>query len=265
MRDSGGRAEWTRGITGSVYLAVSDANVVAIDALSPTILYTGDPPMQLLQDDGSHRFQVNVTAHLFGGMFGGIAAKGTLRVTGSWGASKSVPVSLAAADGGAVAISVILQASGVKLWWPRGMVSRQLSQLADICVTVHASLGCWRLRMLPEQGGTQAMYTVSAKFVPAPTTSDVAASVQVTRRIGFRTAYLTTGIDTDASLVRANQQGNGNANPANTVMWRINGAPTVMRGANLIPMESMEGRYVEGQHRQLIKSSADANMNLIRA
>lgn len=44
----------------------------------------------------------------------------------------------------------------------------------------------------------------------------------------------------------------------------VSGAPTVMRGGNLIPMEEMEGRYVEGQHRQLVKSSADANMNLIR-
>ena len=34
-----------------------------------------------------------------------------------------------------------------------------------------------------------------------------------------------------------------------------------MRGGNLIPMEAMEGRYVEGMHRQLVKSSADANMN----
>ena len=37
-----------------------------------------------------------------------------------------------------------------------------------------------------------------------------------------------------------------------------------MRGGNLIPMEAMEGRYVEGMHRQLVKSSADANMNSAR-
>eukprot|EP01050_Picozoa_sp_SAG11_P009519 SAG11_NODE_900_length_6632_cov_2.693403_7_plen_65_part_00 len=29
-------------------------------------------------------------------------------------------------------------------------------------------------------------------------------------------------------------------------------------------MESMEGRYVEGMHRQLVKSAAAANMNLLR-
>jgi hypothetical protein len=32
----------------------------------------------------------------------------------------------------------------------------------------------------------------------------------------------------------------------------------------LIPMESMEGRYVEGMHRQLVKSAAEANMNMLR-
>ena len=41
------------------------------------------------------------------------------------------------------------------------------------------------------------------------------------RRIGFRTAFLTTGNDTDAAWVRQNVDGNGNAHPANTVMWRI--------------------------------------------
>ena len=121
MRDSGGRAEWTRGITGSVYLAVTDATAMAIDALSPTILYKGVPPTSLLQDDGSHSFDVNVTAHLFGGK----SARGSLIVTGSWGVSKRVPVSMATADDGVVAISVILEASGVKLWWPRGTVSGQ--------------------------------------------------------------------------------------------------------------------------------------------
>lgn len=37
-----------------------------------------------------------------------------------------------------------------------------------------------------------------------------------TRRIGFRTAYLTTGNDTDAAWVSKNTGGNGNAIPANS-------------------------------------------------
>ena len=32
----------------------------------------------------------------------------------------------------------------------------------------------------------------------------------------------------------------------------------------LTAMETLEGRYVEGMHRALVKSAADANMNLLR-
>jgi beta-mannosidase len=138
--------------------------------------------------------------------------------------------------GGALALTVVLQAAGVRLWWPRGMGS----------------------------GRQRVMYTVNATFVPSGASSPAAVAVSAERRIGFRTAYLTTGNDTDAAWVAAHRNGNGNANPANTVMWRINGAPTMMRGGNLIPMEEMEGRVVQGMHRQLVKSAAAGNMNLIR-
>ena len=37
-----------------------------------------------------------------------------------------------------------------------------------------------------------------------------------------------------------------------------------MRGANMIPMETLEGRYVPGMHRALVKSAAAGNMNLLR-
>lgn len=197
MRDSGGRAEWTRGITGSVYLAATAANAMAIDALSPSILFNGAPPTAVLKDDGTHSFGVNVTVHLAAKG----AASGRLEVTGTWpaAATKSVPVKMAAASGGTMAVSVVLEASGVKLWWPRGM------------------------------GDNQTMYTVSARFVSvgAADGSDASSTTKSERRIGFRTAYLTTGNDTDSAWVAANAQGNGNANPANTMMFRINGAPTV--------------------------------------
>lgn len=120
MRDVGGRAEWTRGITGSVYLAATAANTVAIDALSPTVLFKGIFPTEVLKDDGSHKFEVNVTAHLTAR-----AALGTLKVTGTWGGTKSVPVSITAADSGTKVVSVVLEASGVTLWWPRGMGGSQ--------------------------------------------------------------------------------------------------------------------------------------------
>lgn len=244
MRDRGGRLEWTRGIVGGVYLAATAAGTVAIDHLSPTILYKGMFPTSMLKDDGTHMFEVNVTTHL--------AAKtntsGMLTVTGDWGwpqskQSASVPVTITAADNGTKAVSVLIEARRVKLWWPRGMGK-----------------------------GRPVLYNVSAQFVPsaAATTSQgdsatgtTGTFVTASRRIGFRTAYLTTGNDTDQAWVAANANGNG-YHDASTVMFRINGVPTLMRGGNLIPMESMEGRYVEGMHRQLVKSAAEANMNMLR-
>ena len=145
-------------------------------------------------DDGSHKFEVNVTVHLKAN-----AASGTLHVTGSWGVSNSIAVKLTPADNGRQAVSVLLEASGVKLWWPRGM-------------------------------GAQNMYNVTSVFEPAPAGDSVAGSVSAVRRIGFRVAYLTTGNDTDASWVATHKNGNGNAVPAHTMMVRpakfANSAPT---------------------------------------
>ncbi len=233
MRDVEGNPMLTRGIWKSVYLAATSSNAAAIESLTPTILFKGEPPTSVLKDDGSHSFTVNVTAHLTAKQ-----AKGTLHVSGNWGASKSVPVTLTAAEHGRKAVSVLLTASGVKLWWPRGL-------------------------------GPQSLYNVTAVFEPSGTSSAgvttvAAGSVTARRRIGFRVAYLTTGNDTDASWVAAHKNGNGNAVPAHTIMFRINGAAMSMRGANMIPMETLEGRYVPGMHRALVKSAAAANMNLLR-
>jgi beta-mannosidase len=236
MRDVEGNPMLTRGIWKSVYLAATSSNAAVIESMTPTILFKGEPPMAVLKDDGSHAFEVNVTAYLTAKQ-----ASGTLHVSGAWGAFKSVAVKLTAADHGRKAVSVLLEASGVKLWWPRGL-------------------------------GPQTMYNISAVFEPSASTDEgedgrvgvAAGSVTAQRRVGFRVAYLTTGNDTDASWVAAHRHGNGNAVPAHTVMFRINGAAMSMRGANMIPMETLEGRYVPGMHRALVKSAAAANMNLLR-
>ena len=132
MRGVSGSSEWTRGIVGSVYLAVTPAQTVAIDHLSPTILsvidlpsvigavrclnrslcnrrYKGAFPTEVLKDDGTHSFEVNVTAHLTAAE--GSGGSGTLEVAGAWGGSKSVPVMLTAGDNGTKVVSVVLPAA----------------------------------------------------------------------------------------------------------------------------------------------------------
>lgn len=58
----------------------------------------------------------------------------------------------------------------------------------------------------------------------------------------------------------AAEEGNGNT----TIFFRVNGVPIAARGANAIPMEALEGRYVRGMHRELVRSAAEANMNMLR-
>eukprot|EP00036_Acanthoecidae_sp_10tr_P019043 CAMPEP_0206304722 /NCGR_PEP_ID=MMETSP0106_2-20121207/9891_1 /ASSEMBLY_ACC=CAM_ASM_000206 /TAXON_ID=81532 /ORGANISM="Acanthoeca-like sp., Strain 10tr" /LENGTH=100 /DNA_ID=CAMNT_0053735541 /DNA_START=219 /DNA_END=517 /DNA_ORIENTATION=+ len=48
------------------------------------------------------------------------------------------------------------------------------------------------------------------------------------------------------------------------MMFRVNGAPFVARGANMIPMETLEGRYVDGMHETLVQSAADAGFTMMR-
>ena len=48
------------------------------------------------------------------------------------------------------------------------------------------------------------------------------------------------------------------------MFFRVNGAPLYSRGANMIPMEELEGRMDAEAHRILVKSSADAGMNTLR-
>jgi hypothetical protein len=41
------------------------------------------------------------------------------------------------------------------------------------------------------------------------------------------------------------------------MLWRVNGMILLSRGANMIPMEELEGRYNAEAHRQLVVSSRD--------
>jgi len=62
--------------------------------------------------------------------------------------------------------------------------------------------------------------------------------------------------------VQSARSGEGNSNY--TVMFRINGAPVMARGGNMIPMETLEGRYQPGMHRRLVQSAAEGGMNMMR-
>ena len=49
------------------------------------------------------------------------------------------------------------------------------------------------------------------------------------------------------------------------MFWRVNGAVIYVRGANMIPMEELEGRLSSEAHSTLVASAADAGFNTLRA
>jgi hypothetical protein len=262
MRDIEGNPFFTRGVWKSLYLVSIPLNGAVISHMQASTTFapsTPTWPLSALKDgDENVRFTVNTTVHLWTPPPASLAqtssasTAATLRVAGSWkgqGSSVSVPISLPAA-GGASVVSVGLVATGsdVLLWWPRGM-------------------------------GAQPLYNVSATVEFGSSSSSGgdgggggggggggSISVTTSRRIGFRLAALVTGNDTNATFVQEALSGliTGNPKPTHTLMLRVNGAPVFAKGANVIPMEALEGRLTSGRYRQMVASAADGGMNTLR-
>eukprot|EP00041_Stephanoeca_diplocostata_P032285 m.1031147 g.1031147 ORF g.1031147 m.1031147 type:complete len:1000 (-) comp24121_c0_seq1:1760-4759(-) len=105
----------------------------------------------------------------------------------------------------------------------------------------------------PAGQGAQPLYNVTAAL---------GDSVAATRRIGFRMFALVTGNDTDPAYVKAKADAQGTDSLG--MLWRVNGAVVWSKGANMIPMEEMEGRMAANAHAQLVKNAVDGSMNTLR-
>lgn len=88
--------------------------------------------------------------------------------------------------------------------------------------------------------------------------------VVASRRVGFKHFALVTGNDTDPSFVKSAAHETGTVNPAMTLFWRINGVVVFSKGANMIPMDELEGRLDADAHRVLVESAAAAGLNTLR-
>eukprot|EP00730_Choanoeca_flexa_P008569 TRINITY_DN12506_c0_g2_i18.p1 TRINITY_DN12506_c0_g2~~TRINITY_DN12506_c0_g2_i18.p1 ORF type:complete len:975 (+),score=156.28 TRINITY_DN12506_c0_g2_i18:81-2927(+) len=105
--------------------------------------------------------------------------------------------------------------------------------------------------------GSQVLYDVTFQFVPS-----LGPSVSTSRRIGFRTFALVTGNDTNPGYVARNKNADGNDHQG--MLWRVNGMVMLAKGANMIPMEELEGRMSAEAHRRLVISAREAGMNTLR-
>ena len=77
---------------------------------------------------------------------------------------------------------------------------------------------------------------------------------------GLRDVALVTVNDTDPSVTAAGGNGTGYL----TMMFRVNGAPVYVRGANKIQMDLMDGRLSGKAHRRLVQSAVEGNFNMLR-
>ena len=143
------------------------------------------------------------------------------------GAAATRDVAFAAGESN-VTLSVDAAAESVRLWWPAGL------------------------------GRSQPLYKVGVAFAPKAAGGVVRAS----RRIGFRHLALVTVNDSDPreAARAAAAEGSGR----HTMVLRVNGVALWARGANIVPMDQLEGRLSDVAHRTLVASAVAARMNVLR-
>lgn len=181
-----------------------------------------------------------------------VASTETKGETAAMAAVRSGVVALPAGDS-KVSMQITASASQIKLWWPNGMGEQPLYNVTATWTptpTLTPTIG-------NSNGSNRGTVDQAA---PAATAS--AAAVSAVRRIGFRVFALVTTNDTNATHVAANADTDGSDNHG--MFFRVNGAAMYSRGANMVPMDELEGRLSGEAHRILVKSSADAGMNTLR-
>jgi beta-mannosidase len=152
--------------------------------------------------------------------------------------SEVVRVSVGAAQ---PIVNVSLAAKDVELWWPAGMGNHTL----------------YKIRAALEHRSCCTVGRDDCNECPA-----------IERRVGFRTLALITDNSTDKP---SSTEGNGSGRHGMVV--RVNGVDLWCRGANLIPMDQLEGRWFDrarpcdgkdSAYLWLVESARRAYMNMLR-
>jgi hypothetical protein len=125
-----------------------------------------------------------------------------------------------------VSASLIALKDDIALWWPRS--------------------------------SRQPLYTVEVSY----RSTDGYQTEWISKTIGFRTIDLITINDTDPNELNRSREQEGSG--SHGMFFRVNGASIWARGANVIPMDQLEGRLSDEAHRIMVRSAAEAGMNMLR-
>jgi hypothetical protein len=246
--DFGPAATFSSGIVQSVYVAAVAPATVALLHVVPLVRYLGPYPVGALGDGdgegGNAGFSVEVVAHVWAPAGG---ANGLFSAVGGWaGAAASTPVVFSPEGESRISLTLAAPAAAISLWWPNTMGAQPLF---NVSVT-------WT------PAASSSSSSSSSSVAAAPTTAAHAASVTATRRIGFRVAALVTVNDTNATVVEESRDADGSGTFG--MFFRVNGAALFARGADIVPMEELEGRLSADAYTTLVNSAADAHMNAFR-
>lgn len=244
-----------------MYLVTIPEDGAAITHVVPHTFYRGRHPTSPLAEHRHAGFTVNVSVHLLAAT---AATAGSVEVVPGWGGRERVTHPLESSSvvwlpvGGpgeaaglvqtAVTVTLDAPAADIELWWPNGMGTQPLY---DINVSVTS--------------GSVATASITANAGGSTTIRASPSSVHATaRRVGFREFAYVTANDTDPKVVaeatRLGVEGTGN----HTAAWRVNGALVFARGANVVPMEEVEGRRSVAALTSMLVSAAEARMNTLR-
>jgi hypothetical protein len=264
----------SKSLKSSSAAAASSAASAFITAIVPQVMYRGEYPIQSLVDGDHDGFDIDVRVHLLllssplaaGNHHLGLI-KGRLEVQGMWGSQDVISKIIQLDNGGSsttetnVTLSLVANSKDIKLWWPTGMGP----------TTMYYGNADEESLPSEERLTKRHLYDIQVRFIPLDennngddksTNQPPNNVIQDTRRIGFRHFALVTGNDTDKNYVHnaKNKQGT----EFHGMYYRINGVAIWSRGANMIPMDILDGRYTTQGHIQIIKSAIHANMNTLR-
>lgn len=225
----------SRGIVRSLYLLQSDIGSLVINQTVPRVFYKGAYPTQPLTDATAGPFEVVVDVHVSNPNPSALSNV-DITVAGIWGGGNTTHVTIPPGDS-VVTVSITVPVGAVELWWT-----------AD---TTPAS----------KLGAPQPMYDLNVLIETPGTVGSQAGQVIVdpTQRIGFRVFTLVTADDSVPSAIDG-IDGSGNL----TMRFKLNGANIFSRGADVIPIEWLEGRQSSEAYHRMLRSAVDAGFNTIR-
>lgn len=224
-------ASMSRGLVRSLYLLQTNTGALVINQTVPLVFYQGPYPSAPLTDETAGPFLVSVTAYLSNPNSAPLLNL-PITVQGSWGGgSNSTTIPSLPVGDSKVTVLLTVPAGMVQLWWT-----------AD---TTPAS----------RRGSPQPLYTVTVTVTPSPGTPPLVDA----RLVGFKVFTLVTADDTNPHSI-AGLDGSGNL----TTRFKLNGANIFSRGADVIPMEWLEGRQSSAAYVRMLTSAVEGGFNTIR-